>query len=176
MDLGATICLPGRPKCLLCPLQDHCQALARGVQEQRPVMQNKKPLPHYIVTAAILQQDQRFLIAQRPANGLLGGLWEFPGGKQEVNESLPDALQREIFEELGCEISVGDQFGEYQHAYTHFRVTLHAFFCTLVKGEPQPIEASQILWVNLDQLSDHPMGKIDRMISDQLQKHASNSL
>jgi A/G-specific adenine glycosylase len=176
MDLGSSICLPGRPKCLLCPLQMVCQAYERGVQEQRPVMPEKKPLPHFIVTAAILQQGHRFLIAQRPANGLLGGLWEFPGGKQEENESLTAALQREIMEELGCEIRVGYHFGEYHHAYTHFRVTLHAYFCDLVKGEPQPIEASQIAWIELLQLSEYPMGKIDRMISDQLQKLAPNLL
>lgn len=176
MDLGATICLPGKPRCLLCPLQPHCLAFERGVQEQRPVIPEKKPVPHYIVTAAILQREQRFLLAQRPANGLLGGLWEFPGGKQEENETLPDSLQREIMEELGCEVSVGAHFGEYQHAYTHFRVTLHAFFCSLIKGEPQPIEASQLAWVPTERLSDYPMGKIDRKIAEQLQKNADKSL
>lgn len=176
MDLGATICLPGKPKCLLCPLQQHCLAFERGVQEMRPVIPKKNPIPHYIVTAAILQRDQRYLIAQRPAKGLLGGLWEFPGGKQEENETLPAALQREIVEELGCEISVNAQFGEYQHAYTHFRVTLHAFICSVVNGEPQPIEASQLAWVPLQQLSDYPMGKIDRQIAEQLRKNVDKSL
>jgi len=176
MDLGATICLPGKPKCPICPLQQHCLAFERGVQEQRPVIPEKKPIPHYIVTAAILQRDQRFLLAQRPANGLLGGLWEFPGGKQEENETLPAALQREIMEELGCEISVETEFGQYQHAYTHFRVTLHAFLCSLIKGEPHPIEASQLAWVPLQQLSEYPMGKIDRQIAERLQKNADKSL
>ncbi len=176
MDLGATICLPGKPRCLLCPLQQHCLAYKRGVQEQRPVIPEKKPIPHYIVIAAILQRDQRFLLAQRPAKGLLGGLWEFPGGKQEENETLPAALQREIMEELGCQISVGADFGEYQHAYTHFRVTLHAFFCSIVKGEPQAIEASQLAWVTLQQLSEYPMGKIDRRIAEQLRKNTDKSL
>jgi A/G-specific adenine glycosylase len=176
MDLGATICLPGKPKCLLCPLQQHCLAFERGVQEQRPVIPEKKPVSHYIVTAAILEHNQHFLLAQRPANGLLGGLWEFPGGKQEENETLPEALQREIMEELGCEISVEAHFGEYQHAYTHFRVTLHAFICSLIKGEPQPIEASQLAWVRAEQLSDYPMGKIDRQIAETLRKNADKSL
>jgi A/G-specific adenine glycosylase len=176
MDLGATICLPGKPRCLLCPLQPHCLAFERGVQEQRPVIPEKKPVPHYIVTAAILERNQHFLIAQRPANGLLGGLWEFPGGKQEDNETLPAALQREIMEELGCEVIVGAHFGEYQHAYTHFRVTLHAFICSLTNGEPQPIEASQLAWVPVQHLSDYPMGKIDRQIAEQLQKNADKSL
>jgi A/G-specific adenine glycosylase len=112
-------------------------------------------------------------LAQRPQNGLLGGLWEFPGGKQETQESLEEALQREIIEELGCEIQVMDQFGVYQHAYTHFRVTLHAYFCNIIKGEPKAIEASQLTWCTLDELTKYPMGKIDRQIAKQLQKHFS---
>ena len=176
MDLGATICLPGKPRCLLCPLQSHCLAFQRGVQEERPVIPEKKPLPHYIVTAAILQRNSLYLLAQRPANGLLGGLWEFPGGKQEKDETLAQTLQREIMEELGCQVSVGPHFGEYQHAYTHFRVTLHAYFCELITGEPQAIQASKIAWVPLTQLSQYPMGKIDRQIADQLQKSFPESL
>lgn len=176
MDLGASVCLPARPKCLLCPIQHYCLAFERGVQEQRPVRQQKKPIPHHIVTAAILHRNQKFLLAQRPANGLLGGLWEFPGGKLEAGETLANSLEREIMEELGSKIVVGKLFGEYQHAYTHFRVTLHAFFCAITEGEPQPIEASQLAWVSLEQLSDYPMGKIDRMIANQLKKSEINFL
>jgi A/G-specific adenine glycosylase len=173
MDLGATICLPGKPKCLLCPIQQHCLAFKRGVQELRPVVPEKKPLPHHIVTAAIVYKDERFLLAQRPQNGLLGGLWEFPGGKQESHESLEEALQREIKEELDCDIQVMDHFGVYQHAYTHFRVTLHAYFCNIIKGEPKAFEASQLTWCTLDELTNFPMGKIDRQIAMQLQNHFS---
>jgi A/G-specific adenine glycosylase len=176
MDLGATICLPGRPKCLICPIQQHCRAYALGNQEQRPVIPEKKPLPHYSVTAAIMVDQHKFLLAKRPANGLLGGLWEFPGGKQEANESLPQALKREIMEELGCEIQVGNHFGTFQHAYTHFRVTLYAYFCEIISGKPEALEADQITWVPLNQLKEYPMGKIDRQISNQLSKHFPKSL
>ena len=176
MDLGASICLPTRPKCLLCPLQQNCLAFKRGVQELRPVMPQKKPIPHYIVTAAIIQRDQQYLLAQRPSKGLLGGLWEFPGGKLEAGETLPAALEREIMEELGSKIAIGEHFGEYQHAYTHFRVTLHAFVCTLIAGEPQAIEATQLAWAPLEKLPEYPMGKIDRMIADQMRKKFGKSL
>ena len=69
----------------------------------------------------------RLLIAQRPLDGLLGGLWEFPGGKRESGESLPDCLQRELREELAIEVEVGDCLAVVEHAFTHFRITLHAF-------------------------------------------------
>jgi A/G-specific adenine glycosylase len=168
MELGATICTPKNPDCIHCPLNQGCQARLLGIQEQRPVLLPKPAIPHYIVTAAVISREGRVLIACRPPRGLLGGMWEFPGGKQQEGEDLPTCLQREIHEELGAEIAVGEQVGVYQHAYTHFRVTLYAFTCTLVEGEPQPIQAAEVRWVIPDELSQYPMGKIDRQISQTL--------
>jgi A/G-specific adenine glycosylase len=168
MDLGATICTPRNPACLLCPLENLCQARLMGVVEERPVMQPRKAQPHYLVTAAVIYRNGQVLIAQRPDQGLLGGLWEFPGGKVESGEELPDALRREIQEELAVRIDVGEPFGIYEHAYTHFRVTLHAFCCQLLDGEPQPIEASDLRWVTPLELKEYPMGKIDREIASKL--------
>lgn len=169
MDLGASICTPRAPACLICPLEAFCQARALGVQELRPVLEAKQAVPHYTVTAAVIQRDGMVLIARRPSNGLLGGLWEFPGGKVENGESLPDCLRREVREELGVEVSVGASFGVYQHGYTHFKVTLHAFCCRLLEGEPQALHASEIRWAEPQALSSFPMGKIDRKIAGRIQ-------
>lgn len=168
MDLGALICTPQSPDCHLCPLAKECQALAKGVQQDRPVRQPKTKPPHHTVTAAIIQRNGQVLIAQRPQNGLLGGLWEFPGGKQEPGEDLVDCLRREIREELGVAVQVDSSFGIYQHAYTHFRVTLHAFLCALTDGDPQPNEHRAVCWVPASDLHEYPMGKIDRQIADSL--------
>ena len=73
-----------------------------------------------------------------------------------------------IKEELDAVISVHDQIGVYDHAYTHFKVTLHAFWCRMQEGEPTALEASEIRWVGIEELGEYPMGKIDRMISDTL--------
>ena len=170
MDLGATVCTPRNPSCLLCPLGELCQARALGVQEERPILTARAPIPHYTVTAAVLHRNGSVLIARRPSRGLLGGLWEFPGGKLEPGESLQQGLAREIHEELGTKIEVGQPVGVYQHAFTHFRITLHAFHCILVGGEPQPLEASELRWVPPDELGQFPMGKVDRMISKELDK------
>ena len=177
MDLGATICTPRLPDCPRCPLSHLCRARLLGLQEQRPVPAAKPSTPHYIVTAAVIRQDGRVLIAQRPPNGLLGGMWEFPGGKLQPGEDLASCLQREIIEELGLVVQVGGSLGVYHHAYTHFRVTLHAFACVLADGsQPQPHEHSALRWVTPAELAGYPMGKIDRQIAIQLTRHESHIL
>jgi A/G-specific adenine glycosylase len=169
MDLGAVICTPRRPDCIQCPLSDLCAARALGLQEQRPVTTARPDIPHYTVTAAVIQRNEQVLIAQRPLKGLLGGLWEFPGGKLQLGEDLASCLQREIREELGAEIAIGGAVGTYRHAYTHFRVTLHAFRCTIVNGdEPEPLQVNDLRWVLPSDLNDYPMGKIDRQIARRL--------
>jgi A/G-specific adenine glycosylase len=133
-------------------------------------MEAKAPIPHYTVTAAVLSRNGHFLLARRPQNGLLGGMWEFPGGKCLPDEDLRSCLRREIIEELGVEIKVGDELGLYRHAYTHYRVSLHAFHCQLGDGysQPQPLHASELAWVPPGALDQYPMGKIDRQISRDL--------
>lgn len=169
MELGALICTSRSPDCPDCPVSEWCQARSLGIQEQRPVLEAKGEIPHYIVTAAVIQRAGEVLITQRPAEGLLGGLWEFPGGKLQPGEDLPSCLQREIREELGVEVSVGGSLGTYRHAYTHFRVTLHAFHCTLLNGrEPHPIQANDLRWIEPAELTSYPMGKIDRQIAQKV--------
>jgi A/G-specific adenine glycosylase len=168
MDFGAQICTPRDPHCAACPISTECQAYQLGIQSQRPVKKSKAALPHHVVSSAIIQKDQQVLIAQRPAQGLLGGMWEFPGGKVEPGEDLAASLKREICEELGVDIKIGLSFGTYQHAYTHFRVTLHAFLCELNGSQPRPLFHTRLTWSDLDSLHEYPMGKIDRQIADRL--------
>jgi A/G-specific adenine glycosylase len=172
MDLGASICTPQRPACLVCPLANLCQAHQLGVEVQRPILPEKAPVPQLTVTAAVIARDGCVLIARRPQEGLLGGLWEFPGGKLEAGESLEACLAREIREELGCQVGVGAELGVYHHAYTHFKVTLHAFACQLMAGEPQALQHSALAWAEPARLGDYPMGKIDRRIARQLDGEA----
>jgi len=168
MDLGATVCTPRQPDCPHCPVNDLCAAYPLGVQEQRPVLKARPSQPHYTVTAAVIQRDGQVLIARRPADGLLGGLWEFPGGKLQPGEDLAACLRREIKEELDAEVAVHGQIGVYNHAYTHFRVTLHAFRCSLERGEPRNLEHAALAWAPPDALEAYPMGKIDRAIATRL--------
>jgi A/G-specific adenine glycosylase len=170
MDLGTAICTPTNPLCEVCPIISDCQAFRNQTVAERPVVIAAKPIPHYMVTAAVIlkrekNRPDRYLLAQRPAKGLLGNLWEFPGGKIEGDETPEECIQREIREELAVQVIIKTPFGKYKHAYTHFRVTLNAFLCEIEKQIPQPVEAQAIEWVSADCLDDYPMGKIDRQIS-----------
>lgn len=169
MELGATICTPQNPRCLICPLAECCQAAQRGVQAQRPVRLPRKQTPHYDVAAGIIWAGEPFhsklLIAQRPPNGMLGGLWEFPGGKLEPEDAdLPACLRREIAEELAIEIEVFDAATTVKHAYTHFRITLHAFHAHHLTGTPQAIGCQAWRWVEMDELSHFPLPVTDQKI------------
>lgn len=175
MDLGAMICTPRTPACGRCPLAEFCLAYRRGTQSERPVRAKKGPIPHHVVTAGVLRQDGRVLIGRRPEGGLLGGLWEFPGGKLEEEETLQGCLRRELAEELGIRVRVGDLIDVIEHAYTHFQVSVHAFQCRHQGGNIHPLEHAELRWVAIDQLDEYPMGKVDRVIAQELQSSEANN-
>lgn len=165
MDLGRRICIRRDPRCAVCPVNDWCEAFQAGTQRQRPVRPQRVRLPHFDVAAAVIHHAHgQVLIAQRPLDAMLGGLWEFPGGKREPGETLRECLAREICEELGVEIRAGEQIGAVRHSYTHFRITLHAFHCTIVSGEPQAISCAAWTWAALDDLDRFAFPVTDRKV------------
>ena len=106
------------------------------------------------VVAAVVRRNGRILITRRLDHVHLGGLWEFPGGKVEAGESLEGALLREIREELGMEIAVGSEIFTIEHDYPTKLVRLHFFNCTVIQGEPQPLDVSELRWVTPTQLAE----------------------
>jgi len=152
MELGATVCTPANPHCSACPVRDHCEARRLGLEGRLPASRPRRAVPHYDVVVAVIRRGERVLVTKRPPVGLLGGLWEFPGGKRERGESDAAALRREIREELGVTVRVGRSLCTVKHAYTHFRVTLHAHACTIRSGRPRPITGDALRWVTADEL------------------------
>jgi len=156
MELGAVVCTPKAPACGTCPASDLCEAFRLGLQGALPRMPAWKPVPHYDVGLGLVWRRRKLLIAKRPPNAMLGGLWEFPGGKREGAEPLAETVRREIKEELGLDVAVGELFVSVKHAYSHFRVTLHAFHCQCPRGRPRPVRADAVKWVRVEDLSRYP--------------------
>ena len=126
---------------------------------------------HWIpVVAGFIRSGDKILIGQRPENNSLAGQWEFPGGKVEAGETIPDCIQREIQEELGIGIAVEELLMTIDHAYTHFKVTLNVHHCRYVSGEPQTLECDEIKWVTLAQLDEYPFPKANIQIIQALQQ------
>lgn len=123
------------------------------IQLKLPMRQELAPIPHKNIGVAVIWNDcGEILIDKRKQSGLLGGLWEFPGGKKEEGETLEACIQREILEELGIVIEVGEHLITIDYTYTDFRVTLNVYNCRLISGEPQAIECDEIRWVTLDEI------------------------
>ncbi len=164
MELGSQVCVPRKPRCEVCPVRRVCLARIHNQQDQVPVRGSRKQTPHYIVAVGVIFKNGRLLIDRRKPEGLLGGFWEFPGGKKEPGETLEQAVVREVREELDIEIRVDRPLATVNHAYSHFRVTLHAFKCTYVSGTPRCTTCVDVKWVYPGALSRYVFPAANRKI------------
>ena len=121
------------------------------------------------VSAALIFRGGKLLITQRSAKAHLGGLWEFPGGKREPDETFEQCLVREIREELGVEIEVGRLFEELSHTYPEKTVHLKFFVCQLLAGEPKPLDCAAIQWVRPSELGRYEFPAADARLLGKLQ-------
>ena len=172
MDLGATVCTPRGPRCGACPLSTECRAYRQGRAERRPLPRRRAPLPHYDIGVGVVRRGGRVLIAKRKPEGLLGGLWEFPGGKRKKGERLEWTVARELREELDVEVEVGAKWMAIPHAYSHFRVTLHVFECRLRSGRPRAIGCADWKWARAGELSRLAFPAADAPILERLRPSA----
>ncbi len=158
MDLGALICTPKKPSCNVCPLQKHCIAFTLDTELVhlffKPV--NKKIPLEVIGVGIVLSKDGKVLIDQRLNDGLLGGMWEFPGGKQEPGELIEVTIARELMEELGIEIEVGPHLITFDHSYSHKKLKFVVHLCFLLSGEPQPIACQEVRWIYTEAFEKYP--------------------
>ncbi len=175
MELGATVCTPSAPGCPACPLREVCGAFAEGAPEAYPVRSKRAPRPHFdVAVGLIFNASGEVLIQKRPEDGLLGGLWEFPGGKVAPGETFEAACRREVREELGIDVAVESAFHRLSHAYTHFKITLHAFRCRHVAGVPQALEGQPVRWVAVEALPEYAFPRANRRLIERLMDERRN--
>lgn len=170
MELGALVCTPKNPNCRECPLQAECKAYAAGTMEWLPNRGKSTKIIPITVAVAILQKANKIFIQRRQSKGLMGGLWEFPGGKVKAGESPKKALEREIQEELRIGIENIEPFMRLKHAYTKYQVDLHCF-----KAQPKSTKvrlraAQEYRWVRLTELQKLPFPAANVRLIQALQK------
>ncbi len=174
MELGALVCIPGdSPRCAECPLQPDCIACRDDRTAELPVKARRRAVPHYHVAVGIVRRGNSILVQKRPAAKMLGGLWEFPGGKLQSGETPAAALRRELCEEIGLEVIDAEPLGIVAHAYSHFRVTIHAFLVIAPsRFRARPTAADEARWVTPAALPLLPMPAATLRILALLEKNA----
>jgi len=137
----------------------------RQVDAGQPVHRSSSVIE---VSAGLIFHSGKLLITQRHADAHLGGLWEFPGGKRESNETFEQCLVRELSEELGVEVAVGELFERVTHAYPEKTVALKFFLCRIKCGEPQPLGCAAVKWINLPELLQHEFPAADARLLEKI--------
>jgi A/G-specific adenine glycosylase len=165
MDLGRYICKPKNPTCDFCPISSCCSAYLNNQVLNFPIINKiKKKLPHYTIGVGVIWHNNKILITKRKKNALLGGLWEFPGGKVMNDESIKNCIKREIFEELSINVFVSEFITKVKHKYSHFGITLYAHHCIYEKGDIVCNAADDWKWVTPFELNEYPFPKANHYI------------
>lgn len=146
MDLGATICIPKTPRCEMCPLCFACQGKAQGLEKILPLKKKKAPPPKMKIVAALVAQQEAYLMKQRPPRGLLAGMWEFPAWEQLGASRDEVLLQCSLRESFGVSVEVGQLAYQFEHIFSHRHWELYFYECRLLaEGEKR-----QGRWVDKD--------------------------
>ncbi|MDR3074207.1 MAG: A/G-specific adenine glycosylase [Deltaproteobacteria bacterium] len=152
MEFGALVCAK-KPHCAACPLAEYCEANRLGTTAKRPKRKKKKSYTQVAMSTGVVMRDGLVFIQKRPPYGLWAGLWEFPGGCLEAEESPESAVLREVMEETELAVSIQEKIGVFHHSYITSRVTMHAYFCSPGDGAGNPVlhAATEGKWVSPEQ-------------------------
>jgi A/G-specific adenine glycosylase len=162
MELGGRVCVSKNPACPHCPLRKWCAAAARGIQDRLPKRRRRMPAPRVTAVAAAIRRNGRCLIVQRPAKGLLGGLWELPSVEVHNSRQHAESLRKHLGEAFGVQVSVGESLGVVRHAFSHRLLELHVYRCDLRATHTPRSGRDHVRWVLPRQLGDFAFASVDR--------------
>jgi A/G-specific adenine glycosylase len=160
MELGATLCTPRAPHCSACPLTRHCDAYRRGDAEALPIKRPKRRPRRVEAAVGLVVRRGRALAVRRPADGLLGGLWDLPGGELREGEAPSRGLRRLLSERVGLSVSRLEAVGSVQHVFTHRKLTLHVFRTDTPKGRTRLAGFQAHRWLAPGSISELPHGAV----------------
>jgi len=166
MDLGATVCTPAKPSCLLCPVRGFCQAFRMGIQEKIPVKMQRPPLPHHQTAVAVILRGDKLLIGQRPTQGLLGGLWGLPEIRTKNDSSTSREVCRIFEDQTGLKLQTAKTLEPVAHTFTHLRMTFHPVLYRYRSGQLQKDQSWR--WADRSTLSSLPIAVATRKILNQV--------
>ncbi len=176
MELGALVCRPDQPRCSECPVKMFCLAYQTGQQDRYPRSLPIRETPTYHIAVGVIFHDGRILITRRPLDGLLGGLWEFPGGRLKPGESPEQACRRTIKEKTNLEVSLDRFIARVHHAYTHFKITMDVYECHTQSGVISLDGPAEYRWISFDELSNFPLHAAVHRFMPQLKKLLKNPI
>ncbi len=162
MELGALVCTPRSPNCPICPWKARCFAHLNDRTHDFPRRIRKNPVPTHAMVAGIICHRNRLLIVQRPSEGLLAGLWEFPGGRRNRNESAPAACRRVLHQTTGLVTATDQKLVRVRHAYTHFKIELDLYRCHKVSGRVRLNGRQAFRWIRPDELDAFPFTGVSK--------------
>jgi A/G-specific adenine glycosylase len=169
MELGALVCTPTAPKCGLCPVAAFCQARTEGAQLELPVRTKAKAPRPVDVVATVLWHQGKILMARRPQEGLLGGLWEFPGGERTQELSWERAVHQVMADRYGVTVEVESHLITVKHVFTHLIWDLRAYTAHLAPGSLVPRETDSLRWVSPQDLSQLALPVAHRQVAGALE-------
>lgn len=171
MELGALVCRPKNPDCRQCPLADFCQACLHGTIPFYPKRTPSVKIPQRHMAVGVILKKGKLLVVQRAANGLLGGLWEFPAVPADTGGTPPAAFEATLAAQTGLKVAVEQRLPPIRHVYTHFRLTADIFLCRHVAGRVRLKSPQNHQWVTLASLDRLPQHKANQKVLEAL-KHA----
>lgn len=160
MELGAMVCKPSKPECGICPVQKDCESFKNDRVNEFPKKEKRKPVPMVPMTAGVIRKKGNVLITRRKPEGLLGGLWEFPGGELQKGEDAAIGCVRAIRETTGLKVEIDSHITRVKHAYTHFKIRLDVFYCRVLPGSRVRLNGPvDFRWTGLHDLGAHAFPK-----------------